>query len=200
MKNKILITLSLLAACSLGFAPVTSLAAEKEKEKKGAAVAADSTRPIPYNGKVTKVDEKGKAFTLSGSSGRVLHTTETTKFKKDGGPATLADVKPGEEVRGQATKAGDTWTAVSVTIGAKEKAADKKGGTTEATDKPATAKEGTAPIKGAHEPAGKPAAAGVGTTTGPDSGAGSPNSSSAGPAVNGVPQPGGQAPAGAKKN
>src|SRR5205085_1418746 len=137
----------------------------------------EPTRPIPYNGKVVKVDASKKSFTLSGKSGRVMHVTDTTEFKKDGATATFAAVTVGEEVRGQATKTGDDWTVVSVTVGAKEKAAEKK-----ADKKTPDAPKAT------------------GSATVPTSGAGSPNSSSAGPAVGGVPQPGGQAPAGAKKN
>src|SRR3954466_12643779 len=76
MKSKFLVTLALLTACSLGLSPISAMAAEKDK-KAEAAGKAETTKPIPYNGKVIKVDAHRKTFTLSGKSGRVMNTTDT---------------------------------------------------------------------------------------------------------------------------
>jgi Domain of unknown function (DUF5666) len=59
-------------------------------------------------GKVSAVDTAGMTITLMGkTTNRVFTITSTTKIKKAGKPATLADIAVGDVVTGQAVKSAD---------------------------------------------------------------------------------------------
>jgi hypothetical protein len=134
MSKKLSITFSILAALALS-TPLKGFAADKEK---GAAAPAtekaagdDSAKkadaagkPVPYRGKVSSVDAGAKTFSIKGKTNeRVFSVTDSTKITKDGAPADISAVTAGEDVRGQATKNGDKWDAVSVMVGAKPEGA-----------------------------------------------------------------------------
>lgn len=77
---------------------------------------------VPFHGKVSAVDKSAHTITLGA---RTFHTTPTTRFTKDGKPATLDDVKVGEEVGGLSKKTDDKLNLVSLRIGPKpEKSTD----------------------------------------------------------------------------
>lgn len=215
MKRTLVTALSLLAAATLGFIPAPVVAAEKttaaenkaEKAeiktatgKDPAAAAKDATKeaagkPLPFTGKATAVDATAKTFSLNGKGkDRVFVVDENTKITKDGKPAALTDIVVGEEVTGSYVKAGEVQTAKSVKIGGKAKVTGAA--TTTGEGNTAKVKEGTAPVKG---PVTTPTGAVDPAATATKSGAGAAPSSGAGPAVKSVVQPGGSAPAGAKK-
>lgn len=124
MKKTALTALAIVAALGV-CAPVTALAAKKEKQ---AATAADAAgKPIPYHGKVASVDASAKTFTIKGKEkDRVFSVTDKTTIMKDGAAADLSAITQGEEVHGSATKSGDSWEAIKVIVGAKEKKTAKK--------------------------------------------------------------------------
>jgi ribosomal protein S1 len=106
--------LPLMMACAI--ASTSLLAADKQPQPPG----------LPYNGKVTSVDEKGQTFTLSGKQARIMHVTEATKIRNGAAEAKFSDIQAGQDVTGQATHTEETWTAKSVLIGGSVKAAAKK--------------------------------------------------------------------------
>jgi hypothetical protein len=114
--------------------PLASLADDKkpsgatEAPKGAEAKAAESGAKVPYHGTVSAVDPTAKTFTIKGKEkDRVFHVTDATKITKDGAASDLSGLTAGQEVRGQVTKHGDKWEAVSVMTGAKAEASKESG-------------------------------------------------------------------------
>jgi hypothetical protein len=89
------------------------------------------SRPLPFHGKISAVDQKAKTFTIAGKEkSRVFKITDKTALTKAGAAATMKDVVANEEVRGSYWKGADgTLEAKTVKLGPKtdaEKAADEK--------------------------------------------------------------------------
>jgi hypothetical protein len=78
-----------------------------------------ATRPIPFRGKVSAVDQSAKTFTVGGKRGsRVFKVTENTTITKAGAAATMTDIVENEHVRGTCLKQDDgTFEAKTVMIG-----------------------------------------------------------------------------------
>ena len=105
---KTLIITAIVSAVSLG-TPLTSSAQEKDKgkEKGGEKGKGDEKgkgeekgKGGGFTGKAAAVDKAAKTVKLSGEKGRVLQIVATTKILKDGKPATLDDLKDGDDVYG----------------------------------------------------------------------------------------------------
>lgn len=96
---KSLIVASLAAAVLLA-APTISSAQDKEKGKDKAGEKAKKDGTLPFNGKAVAVDKAAKTVKLSGEKGRTIQVTATTRIVKGGSPATLDDLKEGEDVSG----------------------------------------------------------------------------------------------------
>lgn len=124
---KTLIVASLTMAVLLG-TPATSSAQDKEKGKdKAGEKKKDGT--LPFNGKAVAVDKAAKTVKLSGEKGRTVQITATTRIVKGGSPATLDDLKEGEEVSGgYKTGADGKMEATVLNIGPRPpaKGKDKK--------------------------------------------------------------------------
>lgn len=103
-------------ATSLGQDKAKEKAAEKAKEK--GKDAAKKPSVTPFTGKAVSVDKAAKTVKLSGEKGRTLTVTATTRIAKDGKPATLDDLKDGDDVYG-AFKTGTDGKleATALTIG-----------------------------------------------------------------------------------
>jgi hypothetical protein len=89
------------------------------------------SRPLPFHGKISAVDQKAKTFTIAGKEkSRVFKITDKTVMTKAGAAGTMKDVVANEEVRGSYWKGADgTLEAKTVKVGPKtdaEKAADEK--------------------------------------------------------------------------
>ncbi len=121
----------------LAFAlPLSAGAAEKKAappaspaEAPAAAekAAATGAAKLPYHGTINSVDPVAKSFTLKGrEKDRVFGVTETTKILRDGVAVELSTLSPGDEVRGQVSKTGDKWGAMSVLAGEKMPATKTK--------------------------------------------------------------------------
>jgi hypothetical protein len=115
------------AAILLG-TPSTSTAADKEKAKdKAGEKAKKKDGTLPFNGKAVAVDKAAKTVKLSGEKGRVVQITATTRIVKGGMPATLDDLKEGEEVSGgYKTSADGKMEATVLNIGPRPPAKKKE--------------------------------------------------------------------------
>jgi hypothetical protein len=127
----------LVAAVTTAFlttAPLTVSAQDKEKGKdkapeKAGEKGAEKAKGSGFTGKAAAIDKAAKTVKLSGEKARVIQITATTKIAKDGKPATLDDLKEGEEVSGGYKMSADgKMEATSLNIGARPpaKGKDKK--------------------------------------------------------------------------
>ncbi len=122
------IALVAIAAALLG-APAGATAQDKAKEKgKGEAKekgkGEEKAKGGGFTGKAVTVDKAAKTVKLSGEKGRTIQITATTKIVKDGKPATLDDLKEGDDVSGGFKPGAEgKLEATTLTIG---KAAPKK--------------------------------------------------------------------------
>jgi hypothetical protein len=82
-----------------------------------------STRPIPFHGMVSAVDQKNKTFTISGKEAtRVFKITDKTSILKGAAAGTMKDIVDNEEVSGAYWKNADgTLEAKVVKLGPMEK-------------------------------------------------------------------------------
>lgn len=96
---KPLFAATLAVAVLLG-TPAASSAQDKKDEKKAAEKAGEKAKGGGFTGKAVAVDKVAKTVKLSGEKGRLLQITSTTKITKDGKPATLDDLKDGDDVSG----------------------------------------------------------------------------------------------------
>jgi hypothetical protein len=99
------------------------------------------SRPLPFHGKISTVDQKAKTFTIAGrEKSRVFKITDKTALTKAGTAVTMKDVVANDEVRGSYWKLTDgTLEAKTVKLGPKtdaEKAADEKHKTKKAEASP----------------------------------------------------------------
>ncbi|MBI5774220.1 MAG: copper-binding protein [Verrucomicrobia bacterium] len=102
MKKLLLLSVfsALVLAVALPAPAQEKKAATEGKEKKAPG-------PLPFNGKITAMDAAAKTITLSGKEARVVQITSSTKITKDGKPATLDDIKAGDQVGGAFRKNAD---------------------------------------------------------------------------------------------
>ena len=125
IRMKSLLKSLLVAAVAAAFvitAPTTVSAQDKEKEKgkdKAPEKAGEKAKGGGgFNGKAVAVDKVAKTVKLSGPTARVVQITTTTKISKDGKPATLDDLKEGDDVYGGIKPGTDgKLEATSLTIG-----------------------------------------------------------------------------------
>jgi hypothetical protein len=131
MKNK-WINLLVAAICAAQVTTAT-LAADADAPKAPAAAAKKpSGSTYPFRGTVESVSVSARTITLEGKKAeRVLHVTNESTFEKDGKPAKLEEVAPGDYAKGLLTRPeGNREVVVKATLGPKP---DRKG-----RQKPAT--------------------------------------------------------------
>ena len=89
-----------------------------------ASPAKQSSRPIPFHGMVSAVDQKGKTFTITGKEkSRVFKVSDKTTITKGAPAATIKDISENQEVSGSYWKNPDgTFEAKIVKLGPTEKA------------------------------------------------------------------------------
>jgi hypothetical protein len=82
-----------------------------------------STRPIPFHGMVSAVDQTNKTFTISGKEAtRVFKVTDKTSIMKGAASGTMKDIVDNEEVSGAYWKNPDgNLEAKFVKLGPMEK-------------------------------------------------------------------------------
>ncbi len=128
------IAIATLATAVLIGTPSTASAQSKEKGKEKGKPAekgkgSEKAKGGGFTGKAVAVDKAAKTVKLSGEKARVIQITATTKINKAGKPATLEDLKEGEDVSGGYKLSADgKMEATILNIGkAPAKGKDKKG-------------------------------------------------------------------------
>ena len=134
MKNKTLLnvsacfaalicaTLAVSAAEKKSSSPAPSSSASpaaKSAASPAASPAKQSTRPVPFHGMVSAVDQTAKTFSIAGKDApRVFKVTDKTTVTKAGKSATMTDIAENGEVSGSYWKAADgSLEAKTVKIG-----------------------------------------------------------------------------------
>ena len=81
--------------------------------------AKQSTRPVPFHGMISAVDQNAKTFTITGKKeSRVFKVTDKTSISKSGKAATMKDITENEEASGSYWKNADgTLEAKTVKLG-----------------------------------------------------------------------------------
>lgn len=95
----------------------------RELATPSASPARQSTRPLPFHGMVSAVDQKNKTFTISGKQAtRVFKVTPKTQIIKGAGAGAMKDIVDNEEVSGSYWKNSDgSFEAKVVKLGPMEK-------------------------------------------------------------------------------
>jgi hypothetical protein len=114
------IVASLVFPLSLGAQTATS---SSSSPTPSASPGKQPTRPIPFHGMVSAVDQKNKTFTISGKEAtRVFKVTDKTSIMKGAAAGTMKDIVDNEEVSGAYWKDPDgTLEAKFVKLGPMEK-------------------------------------------------------------------------------
>lgn len=112
----------LVAAVCAAQVTTSTLAAQADAPKAPAAAARKpSGSSYPFRGTVEAVNLNARTITLEGKkSERVLHVTAETTLEKDGKPAKLEEVAPGDYAKGLVTRPdGEREVLVKATLGPK---------------------------------------------------------------------------------
>ncbi len=99
--------------------PSSPLVSPSATAVSAAAPAKQSTRPIPFHGMISAVDQNTKTFTIAGKAkSRVFKVTNKTAITKSGTAARMQDITENEEASGSYWKnAAGTLEAKTVKIG-----------------------------------------------------------------------------------
>ena len=99
--------------------PSSPLVSPSATAVSAAAPAKQSTRPIPFHGMISAVDQNTKTFTIAGKAkSRVFKVTNKTAITKSGKAASMQDITENEEASGSYWKNADgTLEAKLVKIG-----------------------------------------------------------------------------------
>jgi hypothetical protein len=124
MKSKTFLAAAIVAS----FIFPLSLSAQTAKSSSpsptpSASPSKQPTRPIPFHGMVSAVDQKSKTFTISGKEAtRVFKVTDKTSIMKGAAAGTMKDIADNQEVSGAYWKNSDgTLEAKFVKLGPMEK-------------------------------------------------------------------------------
>jgi hypothetical protein len=124
MKSKILLAAAIVASLvfPLSLGAQTAKSGSPSPAPSGSP-GKQSTRPIPFHGMVSVVDQKNKTFTISGKEAtRVFKVTDKTSILKGAAAGTMKDIVDNEEVSGAYWKNPDgTLEAKIVKLGPTEK-------------------------------------------------------------------------------
>jgi hypothetical protein len=91
----------------------------KTAASQAASPAKQSTRPFPFHGMISAVDQNAKTFTITGKKeSRVFKITDKTSISKNEKAATMKDITENEEASGSYWKNADgTLEAKTVKLG-----------------------------------------------------------------------------------
>jgi hypothetical protein len=118
------------APASLSAAGKKTAASPTESASPAASSAKSTTRPLPFHGMVSAVDQKAKTFTIAGKTkSRDFKVTSTTAITKGASAATMNDIVQNVEISGSYWKAADGSLEVKMVkigpMGSGEKKAKK---------------------------------------------------------------------------
>jgi hypothetical protein len=118
------ICVAAIALCTLLTAQTPSKSGDMKPEKSEAISSApspakESTRPIPFHGMISAVDQNAKTFAIAGKEqSRVFKVTDKTSITKAGKTASMKDITENEEASGSYWKNTDgTLEAKMVKLG-----------------------------------------------------------------------------------
>jgi hypothetical protein len=121
------IALFALVAAALIAAPAVASAQDakpEKKQKQEAGEVSKNPRGLPLHGKVAAVDAAAGTVTVGKTT---VTITSETKIKKQGQPATIADITVGETITGHYKKAEDgKLNATVINIGGKGEKTPKR--------------------------------------------------------------------------
>ncbi len=94
-------------------------ASPKTAASPAASPAKQGTRPVPFHGMISAVDQNAKKFTITGKKeSRVFNITDKTSISKRGKAATVKDITENEEASGSYWKNADgTLEAKTLKLG-----------------------------------------------------------------------------------
>jgi hypothetical protein len=124
MKSKsYLIAATIVAPLVFSFSLMAQATAQSTSPMASASPGKQSTRPIPFHGMVSAVDQTNKTFTISGKDAtRVFKVTDKTSITKGAAAGTMKDIVDNEEVSGAYWKNPDGMLeAKMVKLGPTEK-------------------------------------------------------------------------------
>ena len=99
--------------------PGTTASPATSPQAAAAPAATKATRPLPFHGKISAVDQSAKTFNIGAN--QTFKVTDSTVITKGGKPATMTDIVENEQARGAYLKQADgTLEAKTVKIGPKE--------------------------------------------------------------------------------
>src|SRR6266487_1391416 len=115
-------TIALCLSLAAQTTPQTSSATSASPSATGSPTK-QTTRPFPFHGMISAVDQKAKTFTIAGKGkSRAFKVTDKTTVTKGGNAATVKDIVQNEEVSGSYWKNPDgTLEAKNVKLGPMEK-------------------------------------------------------------------------------
>jgi len=118
------ICVAVIALCTPLIAQTSSKSGDVKPEKSetaspAASPAKESTRPIPFHGMISAVDQNAKTFAIAGKEqSRVFKVTGKTSITKAGKTASMKDITENEEASGSYWKNTDgTLEAKMVKLG-----------------------------------------------------------------------------------
>ena len=111
-----------LAFCMLLNAQLSPATTASPAASPATSPAQPATRPLPFRGKISAVDQSAKTFTvgpmIKGWESLALKVTDSTKIMKAGAPGTMSDIVENEQARGTYLQRADgTLEAKTVRIG-----------------------------------------------------------------------------------
>jgi hypothetical protein len=112
--------------------------------------AKQTTRPTPFHGMISSVDQNAKTFTIAGKkTSRVFKVTDKTTVTKGGNTASMQDITENEEASGSYFKNADgTLEAKTIKLGPMSTGEKAKEGTKKAKSSASPAASATAsPVK-----------------------------------------------------
>src|SRR2546421_12411078 len=134
MKSKIFLAAAIVASLVFPLSLSAQTGSSSSSPAPSASPGKQATRPVPFHGMVSAVDQKNKTFTISGKEAtRVFKVTDKTSILKGAAAGMMKDIVDNEEVSGAYWKNPDgTLEAKFVKLGPMEKK------TPTATPKPST--------------------------------------------------------------
>ena len=123
MKSKIFLAAAIVAPLVFPLSLGAQTGSSSPSPAPSASPGKQATRPVPFHGMVSAVDQKNKTFTISGKEAtRVFKVTDKTSILKGAAAGMMKDIVDNEEVSGAYWKNPDgTLEAKIIKLGPVEK-------------------------------------------------------------------------------
>ena len=123
MKSKVFLAAAIVVSLVFPLSLGAQTGSSSPSRAPSASPGKQATRPVPFHGMVSAVDQKNKTFTISGKEAtRVFNVTDKTSILKGAASGTMKDIVANEEVSGAYWKNPDgTLEAKIIKLGPTEK-------------------------------------------------------------------------------